>query len=184
MGQVCTAGSRIFVQEGFYDKIMVAKGLREATIHSRHTARTPGFEGTIRRKSFSLSPQHDLTVYVPKRVMSYIDAGKEEGATVFDKHGDECFFIQPTIFTDVKPNADCPRRNLCTSCCSHQVQGRGRYDLYLLILCISAYDCDSLEVIEAANVTVYESACNIFSENAKRALRVAHSLEAGIACVR
>ena len=38
--------------------------------------------------------------------MDYIDSGKKEGATVLmggDRHGSEGFFIQPTIFTDVKP---------------------------------------------------------------------------------
>lgn len=39
------------------------------------------------------------------------------------------------------------------------------------------------EVIEAANDTVYGLACNVFSQNISRALRVAHALEAGTACV-
>lgn len=38
--------------------------------------------------------------------MNYIDIGKKEGATVHlggERHGTEGYFIQPTIFTDVKP---------------------------------------------------------------------------------
>jgi len=38
--------------------------------------------------------------------MGYIDAGKKEGATVHiggERHGQEGYFIQPTIFTDCKP---------------------------------------------------------------------------------
>jgi aldehyde dehydrogenase (NAD+) len=39
--------------------------------------------------------------------MGYIDSGKKDGATLYqggDRHGDEGYFIQPTIFTDVKPD--------------------------------------------------------------------------------
>jgi aldehyde dehydrogenase (NAD+) len=38
--------------------------------------------------------------------MGYIDSGKKDGATVHiggDRHGTEGYFINPTIFTDVKP---------------------------------------------------------------------------------
>jgi len=38
--------------------------------------------------------------------MGYIDSGKQDGATVHmggDRHGTEGYFINPTIFTDVKP---------------------------------------------------------------------------------
>ena len=39
--------------------------------------------------------------------MSYIASGKEEGATLLtggEKHEGEGYFIQPTVFTDVKPD--------------------------------------------------------------------------------
>ena len=39
--------------------------------------------------------------------MGYIDSGKKDGATVLtggDRHGTEGFFINPTIFADVKPD--------------------------------------------------------------------------------
>jgi len=39
--------------------------------------------------------------------MGYIDSGKEQGATVVtggDRNGSEGYFINPTIFTDVKPD--------------------------------------------------------------------------------
>lgn len=38
--------------------------------------------------------------------MKHIDIGKKEGATLHlggKRHGTEGYFIQPTIFTDVKP---------------------------------------------------------------------------------
>lgn len=39
--------------------------------------------------------------------MGYINSGKAEGATVHvggERHGQEGYFIQPTIFTDTKPD--------------------------------------------------------------------------------
>lgn len=39
--------------------------------------------------------------------MSYIDSGKSEGAKVHlggDRFGEEGYFINPTLFTDVKPD--------------------------------------------------------------------------------
>ena len=42
-----------------------------------------------------------------QRVMSYIESGKQQGATVHvggEQLGTEGFFIQPTIFTECKPD--------------------------------------------------------------------------------
>jgi aldehyde dehydrogenase (NAD+) len=39
--------------------------------------------------------------------MGYIESGKQDGATLYqggDRHGNEGYFINPTIFTDVKPD--------------------------------------------------------------------------------
>jgi aldehyde dehydrogenase (NAD+) len=39
--------------------------------------------------------------------MNYIESGKKEGATVVlggNKHGSDGFFVQPTVFTDAKPD--------------------------------------------------------------------------------
>jgi aldehyde dehydrogenase (NAD+) len=42
-----------------------------------------------------------------QRIMSYIESGKQEGATLHSggvRHGTEGYFIQPTILTDCKPH--------------------------------------------------------------------------------
>ncbi|KAG6885011.1 hypothetical protein C0993_006536 [Termitomyces sp. T159_Od127] len=96
MGQACTAGSRIFVQEGIYDEFLakfteIAKNLAGAT-----------------GDPFVVGTQHGPQVSQAQfdRVMSYIESGKQDGATVHTggaRHGEEGYFIQPTIFTNVKP---------------------------------------------------------------------------------
>lgn len=54
--------------------------------------------------AFTLGTDNGLVV---QRVMGYIQSGKQEGATVYlggERHGDRGYYIQPTIFTDCKPN--------------------------------------------------------------------------------
>lgn len=44
--------------------------------------------------------------YFQQRIMDYIKSGQDEGATVHyggGRHGTEGYFINPTIFTDTKP---------------------------------------------------------------------------------
>lgn len=94
-GQVCSAGSRIFVQETIYDQFLalLTKKVESLELGSPFAVNT--FQGPQSSKL-----QHD-------RIMAHIQSGKDEGATVHtggERHGTEGFFIQPTIFTDVKPN--------------------------------------------------------------------------------
>lgn len=88
-GQVCTGGSRIFVQyDAFLEKMTkIAKGLASAT-------GDPFEEGT------QYSPLVSQTQF--NCVIGYIESGKSDGANV--RHGNESYFVQPTIFTDVKPD--------------------------------------------------------------------------------
>ncbi|KAG5985674.1 hypothetical protein E4U52_001070, partial [Claviceps spartinae] len=49
------------------------------------------------------------------RIMGYIDSGKADGATVHlggKRHGQEGYFIEPTIFTDVKPDMKIVREEI------------------------------------------------------------------------
>lgn len=47
--------------------------------------------------------------------MGYIESGKKDGATVIsggDRHGDEGYFVQPTVFTDTKPDMKIVREEI------------------------------------------------------------------------
>ncbi|KAG6877043.1 hypothetical protein C0993_010845 [Termitomyces sp. T159_Od127] len=100
--------------------------------------------------------------------MSFIESGKQDGATVHiggARHGKEGYFIQPTIFTNTKPDMKIVRE-----------------EIFGPVGVVTKFKTED-EVIEAANNTTYGLACYIFSQNISRALRVAHSLEAGTAWV-
>jgi aldehyde dehydrogenase (NAD+) len=91
-GQCCCAGSRILVQEGIYDKFVERFKERAAKNKLGNPFEQDTFQG----------PQVSQLQF--DRIMEYINHGKQSGATVAvggDRHGDEGYFIQPTVFTDV-----------------------------------------------------------------------------------
>ena len=95
-GQVCSAGSRLFVQESVYDRVVegvaqVASGLRVG----------PGVDPTS--EMGPLVSESQL-----QRVLGYMDIGRREGATSIigggrlDKPGlANGWFVEPTVFTNV-----------------------------------------------------------------------------------
>jgi delta 1-pyrroline-5-carboxylate dehydrogenase len=65
------------------------------------------------RRALRLNSMYILTasksnlLIFKQRIMEYVDSGKAAGAKVLvggERHGDEGFFIQPTVFTDVTPD--------------------------------------------------------------------------------
>jgi aldehyde dehydrogenase (NAD+) len=100
--------------------------------------------------------------------MGYINEGKNGGAKVHlggERHGNEGFFIQPTIFTDC---------NLDMKITQEEIFGP--------VATIIKFKTEE-EVIEMANNTTYGLACHVFTQNLSRGIRVAHALEAGSAWV-
>ena len=97
MGQICTATSRILVQEGIYDKFV---GLFKEQVKSVSKVGDPFKDETFQ------GPQVTKTQY--EKVLGYIESGKEEGATLvtggeaFKDVNGKGFFISPTVFTNVK----------------------------------------------------------------------------------
>jgi aldehyde dehydrogenase (NAD+) len=89
-GQCCCAGSRVFVQEGIYDKF-VAAAVNKATAVKI---------GAYTEKNVEQGPQVDDIQF--RAVLGYIEKGKDEGATVATgggRHGTKGYFVQPTVFT-------------------------------------------------------------------------------------
>ena len=96
--------------------------------------------------------------------MGYIQSGKEEGATLHHggaRVGTEGYFIQPTIFTDVKPHMKIVKEEIFGP----------------VGVVIKFKDKD--DVIHQANDTVYGLAASVFTKNIDRALRTSQKLRAG-----
>jgi len=151
-GQTCCAGSRIYVQDNLYDRFMEK------------------FTGIM--KSIKLGdPFHPDTVQGPQvskiqfdRIMNHIAIGKEEGATCLlggQQHGTQGYFIEPTIFTDVKPNMKIVKE-----------------EIFGPVAVVAKFSNDD-ELIELANDSYYGLAAAVFSQNLPRAIKLANALKAG-----
>lgn len=156
-GQICTATSRILVQEGIYEKFISA--------FKDHVKKTSVVGDPFKDDTFQ-GPQVTKAQY--ERVLSYIEAGKSEGATLLSggvAHkdvGGKGFFVEPTIFTDVKDTMKIFQE-----------------EVFGPFVVVSSFKTEE-EAIERANDSMYGLGSAIFTENITKAHRVARYIEAGM----
>jgi len=151
-GQCCCAGSRVYVQEGIYDKFVAAFKER-----AQKTAVGDPFDPNTFQGPQVSQLQYD-------RIMSYIKAGKEAGAKVEiggERHGKEGYFIQPTIFTNVSEDMKIMKEEIFGPVCS-----------------ISKFKTEA-DVIAMGNESTYGLAAALHTQNLNTAIRVANELKAG-----
>jgi acyl-CoA reductase-like NAD-dependent aldehyde dehydrogenase len=152
MGQCCTAGSRCYVQEGIYDKF-VEKSVARAKTRAIGDPFDPKTES---------GPQVDEDQY--KKILDLIESGKKEGAKLLcggGKKGDKGYFIENTVFADVKDNQRIAREEI--------------FGPVQQIIKFKSID----EVIPRANDTSYGLAAGVFTTDIDKALTIAHSVRAG-----
>ncbi|KAK1836102.1 putative aldehyde dehydrogenase [Podospora conica] len=151
-GQTCCAGTRIYVQEGIYDKFLEAFKKRAQANKVGDPFHEETFQG----------PQVSQLQY--DRIMGYIDSGKEEGATVEvggERHGDKGYFIQPTIFSNVHSDMKIMKEEIFGPVCA-----------------IAKFSTEE-DVIDMGNDTIYGLAAAVHTNDLNRALRVSSALKAG-----
>ncbi|KAL8279970.1 hypothetical protein RQP46_007551 [Phenoliferia psychrophenolica] len=139
-------------EEGIYDKFL--ERLTEK-VHSLQV-------GSPFSKDTFQGPQNSELQF--NRIMAHIQSGKDEGATVHtggERHGTEGYFIQPTVFTDVKPNMRIVRE-----------------EIFGPVLVVSKFK-DEADIVAKANDTIYGLAAAVFSRDISRAIGTAHKLHAG-----
>ena len=151
-GQCCCAGTRIFVQEGIYDKFLEAFKKRSLQNKVGDPFESDTFQG----------PQVSQLQY--DRIMGYIETGKKEGATVEtggERHGDKGYFIKPTIFSNVTPDMKIMQEEIFGPVCA-----------------IAKFK-DEAEAIKLGNDTSYGLAAGIHTKDLNTSIRVANGLKAG-----
>jgi aldehyde dehydrogenase (NAD+) len=151
-GQSCCAGSRVFVEKAIYDEF-VEKSIARAR---------------KRRVGDPLDPRTDQGPQVSAsqfdRIMGYIESGKREGATLAcggERVGDRGYFIQPTVFADVRDEMKIARE-----------------EIFGPVMSIIPFN-DMDEVIARANHTTYGLAAGVWTRDIKKAHAVANSMRAG-----
>lgn len=151
-GQVCCAGSRTFVHEKIFDRF-VAKATELAKTRKVGNP----FDSSVQQ-----GPQIDEEMF--NKVLSYIEHGKQQGATIQAggrRHGTEGYFIEPTVFTNVTDDMKIARE-----------------EIFGPVQCIFKFSTLD-EAIERANKTSYGLAAGIVTKNLESALVFAHAVEAG-----
>jgi aldehyde dehydrogenase (NAD+) len=151
-GQCCCAGSRLFVEEKAYDEFVE----RSAARARRRTVGDP-FDAATEQ-----GPQVDQDQY--NKVMHYIDSGRKEGARLVcggDRVGDRGYFIQPTVFADVKDDMTIAKEEIFGPVMS----------------IIKFRDMD--DVVQRANRTDYGLAAAVWTRDIGKAHAIANSVRAG-----
>ncbi|KAI8340884.1 aldehyde dehydrogenase domain-containing protein [Chlamydoabsidia padenii] len=157
-GQCCCAGSRIYVQEGIYDKFVE----KFKTFTEQTKVGDPFDESTFQ------GPQISQTQY--DRIMALVEQGKKDGIKVLlggERHGDKGYFIQPTILINEN---NTPEFHSSCKVITDEIFGP--------VVVISKFK-DEEEVIKLAHDTTYGLAAAVFTENVTRAIEVSNRLEAG-----
>ena len=151
-GQVCCAGSRLFVEDKVYDEFVEKSVARAA----RRTVGNP-FDPAVEQ-----GPQIDRTQF--EKVMSYIDAGKREGADLLvggKSVGDDGLFIAPTVFANVQDEMKIAREEI--------------FGPVMSIIRFRNLD----EVIDRANNTTYGLAAAVWTRDIGKAHAIANNVKAG-----
>jgi aldehyde dehydrogenase (NAD+) len=155
-GQSCCAGSRVFVEEAIY-KRFVEKSI------ARARQRVVGDPFDPRTELGPLVDQVQLDT-----VMSYIESGRDEGATLAwggNRIGNHGYFVQPTVFADVQDEMKIAREEI--------------FGPVMSVISFKGVD----EVIARANRTKYGLAAAVWTRDIKKALAVANGVRAGTSWV-
>jgi aldehyde dehydrogenase (NAD+) len=159
-GQTCIAGSRLLVQRGIYDRMVEGLADRAAQI-KMGDPRLPETEmGTAANE-----PQFN-------KILSFIEAAKTDGARLVAGGGradgpglEKGFFIQPTIFADVRNDMKVAAE-----------------EIFGPVLSIIPF-ADEEEAVAIANATPYGLASGVWSENISRCLRMMRAINSGVVWV-
>jgi betaine-aldehyde dehydrogenase len=156
-GQVCSAGSRLIVEESLHDRLIAKVVARAEKI----------------RVGDGFDPQTEMGPIISRaheeKVEAYIQLGKQEGATIATggkrlsgELGEKGNFIVPTVFTNTKPNMRIVQE-----------------EIFGPVLVVQTFK-DEADAIRLANDTIYGLAGAVFTNDIAKAHRVIRKMRAGI----
>ncbi len=153
-GEVCTAGSRVFIPKREFDRVVSALADRAGKV----------------RQGPGISPKTQMGPLVSQthmdRVLGYIETGRAEGAEVLSGGGrnDEAgsgYFVKPTVLVGTDE------------------MSVAREEIFGPVLTALPFE-DIDDVVRRANATPYGLAAGIWTSDIKKAIKVAHALKAGM----
>ncbi|MBO1511433.1 aldehyde dehydrogenase family protein [Metabacillus bambusae] len=156
-GQVCSAGSRLVLEESLYEKFVP-----ELVKRAKMIKVGPGWEKGVEMGPL-VSEDH------MNNVLDYIEIGKKEGATllcggnrIVEGDFSKGYYVEPTIFGDTTPNMRIVQE-----------------EIFGPVLVIQTFKTEE-EAIELANGTAFGLAGAVFTNDGAKAQRVIRQLRAGI----
>jgi aldehyde dehydrogenase (NAD+) len=151
-GQCCCAGSRVFVEEKIYDEFV-----EKSAVRARNRTVGDPFDPKTEQ-----GPQVDQAQF--DKVMGYIESGRKEGAKMVcggDRVGDRGYFVQPTVFADVRDEMKIAREEI--------------FGPVMSIIPFKTAD----EVVGRANRSEYGLAAAVWTRDIQKAHAIANSVRAG-----
>jgi aldehyde dehydrogenase (NAD+) len=154
-GEVCNAGSRLFVETKIQDEFM-------SKLVERAKKLRPGDPMDPKTRLGAIVSEKQM-----KHVLGYIEAGKKEGAQLVtggnrvNVNGDKGFFIEPTVFGSVNNDMTIAQE-----------------EIFGPVLATLNFD-DLDQVAELANKNVYGLAAGIWTNDIKKAHALSRRLKAG-----
>jgi len=153
-GQCCCAGSRLFVEDKIYDRVVA--GVSEA---ARNIKVGRGLDSDTNMGPLVSSEQH-------QKVLGFINSGKKEGAKAVvggDKVGNKGYFVQPTVLVNTTDNMSVVKD-----------------EIFGPVVCALPFKSgDEAEIIARANNTPYGLAAAVWTTNLGKAHSVSKALRAG-----
>ncbi|KAJ6050359.1 mitochondrial aldehyde dehydrogenase [Penicillium canescens] len=151
-GQICTATSRILVQEGIMGRFIDLLKQAVGAIKVGDPFRDDTFQG----------PQNSKEQF--DRVLNYIETGKADGATVVAGGAaipGKGLYIEPTIFTNVDENMSI-----------------WKDEIFGPVVVVKSFTSEH-EAVKSANNSIYGLGAAVFTKDIQRAHRIAGEIVSG-----
>jgi len=153
-GQICAAGSRLFVHERVYDRVMEGVVARARSLKIGPGAEADTFMGPV------VSSQQ------LQRVTGYVRAGQEQGAEIVSGEQalpEKGYFVRPTVLSNVRPEMSVMRD-----------------EIFGPVVCALRFGDEDLDAIaRVANDTSYGLSAYIWTSNVSTAHKLASRIKAG-----